>query len=284
MDRGLERSSGSSVVLRRRSRHLHQCVHGDYPIGPGNAGELGQSLPRPGTAYAAKGQLDRAIEDYEQASRFNPNFAEAFGNRALCTTVCTNTTAPLGYDHAIRLDPNFAEAFYGRGTTYAAKNQYDRAIEDYDQATRLNPNVARRINSLYGAAFLDRGLAFAREGQADRAIEYYEQAIRLDPTLESFATVPNAIARQSPDKTASINIPPINPSSLALLSSLLPRLSIAGAPATSPRANPIGRLRTSIRRSGLIRTSPRPTATAAARTMARANMTAPLRTTTRPSA
>ena len=125
----------------------------------------------------------------------------------MCTTVCTNTTAPLGtIDHAIRLDPKFAEAFYGRGTTYAAKNQYDRAIEDYDQATRLNPNVARRINSLYGAAFLDRGLAFAREGQADRAIEYYEQAIRLDPTLKSFATDPNAIARQSPDKTAVINI------------------------------------------------------------------------------
>ena len=44
------------------------------------------------------------------------------------------------YDQAIRLNPNFAEAFYNRGVAYDGKGQPDRAIEDYDQAIRLNPN------------------------------------------------------------------------------------------------------------------------------------------------
>jgi tetratricopeptide (TPR) repeat protein len=31
--------------------------------------------------------------------------------------------------------------FYNRGLAYALKDQYDRAIEDFNQAIRLNPNL-----------------------------------------------------------------------------------------------------------------------------------------------
>ena len=34
-----------------------------------------------------------------------------------------------------------------RGTTYARKGQYERAIEDLDQAVRLNPNEAQAFNN-----------------------------------------------------------------------------------------------------------------------------------------
>jgi tetratricopeptide (TPR) repeat protein len=56
-----------------------------------------------------------------------------------------------------------AIAFYNRGTAYTAKNQYDRAVEDLDQAIRLKPNFAE--------AFYNRGNAYAGKGQYDRAIE-----------------------------------------------------------------------------------------------------------------
>jgi tetratricopeptide (TPR) repeat protein len=73
-----------------------------------------------GNAYFRKGQLHRAIADYDQAIRLNPNYAEAFNYRA---------------------------------TTYHTMGQTDRAIEDLDQAIRLNPNFA--------AAFYNRGVAYA---------------------------------------------------------------------------------------------------------------------------
>src|SRR5580693_1748094 len=47
---------------------------------------------------------------------------------------------------------NLAVAFYNRGTAYANKGQADRAIEDYDQAIRLNPNFAEAFNNR-GAAY-----------------------------------------------------------------------------------------------------------------------------------
>jgi tetratricopeptide (TPR) repeat protein len=66
---------------------------------------------------------------------------------------------------------NLAEAFYNRGVAYDNKGQPDRAIEDYDQAIRLNPNHAK--------AFYNRGVAYTIKRQHDRAIEDFDHAIWL---------------------------------------------------------------------------------------------------------
>src|SRR5262249_3139145 len=55
------------------------------------------------TAYQRKGDLDRAIQDYNQA---------------------------------IKLDQGSAIAYYNRGVAYGAKRDWDRAVQDYDQAIR----------------------------------------------------------------------------------------------------------------------------------------------------
>src|SRR4051812_7421179 len=68
---------------------------------------------------------------------------------------------------------DLAAAFYNRGLAYDNKGQYDRAIEDYDQAIKLNPNDAD--------VFVNRGNAYARKGQNDRAIQDFDQALKLDP-------------------------------------------------------------------------------------------------------
>ncbi len=39
--------------------------------------------------------------------------------------------------------PKMAIAFNSRGNSHAAKDQPDRAIEDYDQAIRLKPELRR---------------------------------------------------------------------------------------------------------------------------------------------
>ncbi len=38
---------------------------------------------------------------------------------------------------------NLANAFYNRGITYGHKGEYDLAIQDFDQALRLNPSFAQ---------------------------------------------------------------------------------------------------------------------------------------------
>jgi tetratricopeptide (TPR) repeat protein len=129
-----------------------------------------------GRAYANKGQLDRAIEDYDRAIRLNPNDALALvGRGSAYVGKGQYDRAIEDLDQAIRLNPNYADAFFNRGNLYlsADKGPSDRAIEDYDQAIRLNPN--------YAEAFFVRGAAYFAKGQSDRAIEDFDQAIRLIP-------------------------------------------------------------------------------------------------------
>jgi tetratricopeptide (TPR) repeat protein len=77
------------------------------------------------------------------------------------------------FDQAIKLNPKEAETFVNRGGSYDKKGQYDRAIQDFDQAIKLNPS--------YASAFMNRGIAYRKKGQHDRAIQDYDQAIKLNP-------------------------------------------------------------------------------------------------------
>lgn len=77
------------------------------------------------------------------------------------------------YDQAIRIDPSNVMAFEGRGNAYSDKGDYDRAIQDFNQAIKLNPT--------YGLAFYTRGFAYDNKGDYDRAIQDYDQTIRLLP-------------------------------------------------------------------------------------------------------
>ena len=89
------------------------------------------------------------------------------------------------YNEAIRLDRKYAIGFNNRGLAYLRKGRIDRAIEDFDHAIRLNPR--------YTNAFINRALAYQEKAQwdfdaylaegvyEDRAIKDLDEAIRLDP-------------------------------------------------------------------------------------------------------
>ena len=47
-----------------------------------------------------------------------------------------------GYDEAIGVDATDAVHFFNRGLAYAGRREYEAAIQDYDQAIRLNPRFA----------------------------------------------------------------------------------------------------------------------------------------------
>src|SRR5215471_18166673 len=77
------------------------------------------------------------------------------------------------FSDAMRLDPKSALAFTNRGVAYERRGDMDRAIADFSEAIRLDPN--------YALASSNRGIAYARKGDNDRAIADYNEAIRLDP-------------------------------------------------------------------------------------------------------
>jgi tetratricopeptide (TPR) repeat protein len=78
-------------------------------------------------------------------------------------------------DQAIKRDPTYAPAFQSRGTAYSLQGQNERAVGDFNQAIRLDPKSA--------TSFYARGDAYEVQGQYDRAIQDFDQAIRLKPNL-----------------------------------------------------------------------------------------------------
>jgi tetratricopeptide (TPR) repeat protein len=64
-----------------------------------------------------------------------------------------------------------ATAFDNRGVAYKLKGQYDRALQDYEQAIRLNPSNANAYNN--------RGVIYRIKGEYGRAIADYDEAIWL---------------------------------------------------------------------------------------------------------
>ena len=79
------------------------------------------------------------------------------------------------YDQAILLEPDSALAFYNRGNAYDSKGEYDRAIADYDLVIQLAPEGDHAYYAYYG-----RGYAYSAKGEYDRAIKDYDRAIRLN--------------------------------------------------------------------------------------------------------
>ena len=102
------------------------------------------------------------------------------------------------YNEAIRLDPEDANTFNKRGIAYFRLGQYERAIEDYDEAIQLAPRFAPYYN---------RGMAYFNQGLYDRAIEDYDEAIRLDPQIAiSYANRALAYTRLGKDQEAQLDV------------------------------------------------------------------------------
>ncbi len=94
-----------------------------------------------GVAALNEGAYDRAISDFSEAIRLNPDFAHAYCNRGVAYSQKGDDDRVIAdCNNAIRLNPNDAVAYTNRGVAYYMKEQYVRAISDFDQVLRINPN------------------------------------------------------------------------------------------------------------------------------------------------
>ena len=79
------------------------------------------------------------------------------------------------FNKAIELDPNLAIAYNNRGWAYIELGQYEQGIADCNKAIELDPNLA--------LAYSNRGLAYIRLGQYEQGAADCNRAIELDPFL-----------------------------------------------------------------------------------------------------
>ena len=127
-----------------------------------------------GITYRNIGQLNKALNDFNQAIVLNPRFAGAFYNRGLTYRNIGQLEKALNdFNQAIVLDPRFVVAFNNRGLTYRDIGQLDKALNDFNQALALNPQ--------YAVAFNNRGATYKDMGQLEKALNDFNQALALNP-------------------------------------------------------------------------------------------------------
>jgi tetratricopeptide (TPR) repeat protein len=141
-----------------------------------------------GNAYYAAKDYDRAIADFTEAIRLDPDNVVAYYGRGNCYYMkAYYAMAITDYTQALKFDPNHAnakkwleearkaevKAYIDSGNAYYATKDYDLAITDYTQAIRLDPNNAAAYNSRGNCSFMKANYRMA--------IADYAQALKLDP-------------------------------------------------------------------------------------------------------
>ncbi len=127
-----------------------------------------------GNGWIEKGDYDRALADYAESIRIDPQNPIPYYNRG-------NTwyrkkeydRAIADYDHAIKLNNAEHNYYNNRGVVYFNKGDYNHAIVDYNEAIRLRPTDA--------GAYANRGNAWFEKRDYDQAVADYSAALRLDP-------------------------------------------------------------------------------------------------------
>ena len=80
--------------------------------------------------------------------------------------------ALTAYDNALRLDSQLAEAYNNRGIIKYDLGQFSAAIDDYNMAIQLKPSYADALNN--------RGSAYAALGQLQSAVNDLQAALKLN--------------------------------------------------------------------------------------------------------
>jgi tetratricopeptide (TPR) repeat protein len=144
---------------------------------PGTGEKLAVTLNTRGNAYYDKGLSDQAIQDFDQAIKLDPNYAEAFYDRGSAYFQKGDYDRALQeYNEAIRLKPDYVDAYNNRGDVYYQKGDIDHALEDVGQAIKLSPNQATSV--------FNRAMLYFIKGDCSHAMEDFARANSLNPKYD----------------------------------------------------------------------------------------------------
>jgi tetratricopeptide (TPR) repeat protein len=136
--------------------------------------QVAPAIMNRGTAYSAKGDLDRALQDYNLAIELDPGNAGAYVNRGLALGRRGEFESAIeDYAKAIALKPQQWEAYFNRAAELQEHGQFDDALVNLNEVARINPRFA--------GTYVNRGNVYVRQSKLDDAIRDYNTALQLEP-------------------------------------------------------------------------------------------------------
>jgi tetratricopeptide (TPR) repeat protein len=140
-----------------------------------SGGDLARAYMLRGTSYAIlTGDCDRAIPDYTESIKLDPNNVIAHAIRGACLVRKGNFDRALAdLNEARRLNSNHVNTRNSFGFYYIARGEYDLALQELNEAIRANPQFL--------AAYKNRGIAYENKGELSAALSDFRMAVSLDP-------------------------------------------------------------------------------------------------------
>ena len=129
-----------------------------------------------GTALTAKGKLDEAVGEYQEALRIKPDFAEAHNNLGSCLEKKGELAEAIDqFVQALKLNPGFAEAHFNLAAALGDAGRIQDAIAQYQEAIRLTPDFT---DARYNLGNVLSGMP----GRLDDAVAQYLALLQIDPS------------------------------------------------------------------------------------------------------
>lgn len=164
-----------------------------------------------GMSLGRRGDIEGALNEFNEALKINPNFAPAYYGIAQVYQKRGDMAAALqNYQEAIKYAPNYSEAYLGLGIVLEQLNQYLPALEAYREAIIGMPEDAEaqynlgscslrlgmfaeaafhlseavRIRPEWAQAWTNLGITQFRLGNEKEAVRSLRRALDIDPKLE----------------------------------------------------------------------------------------------------
>ncbi len=126
-----------------------------------------------GRILTRKGEYLRAVADYDQALRLEPDHAQVYFDRAVALTYLhSNDRAIADYTESLQRDPRNSRAHHNRGCVWLRKGEQARALADFEEALRQEPGAPWSL--------VRRGDLRRLSGDLDGADADFSEAIRND--------------------------------------------------------------------------------------------------------
>lgn len=139
-----------------------------------------ESLHHRGVNYESLGEYDLAIADYNAALRIDPRYSYARVSRGYAYLAKGDEDRALQDFEAVLQAPdpdsregNRASAYYGRGRIALRRKAYGQAIADFTEAVRLNWRLV--------AAYASRAEALVAQGKLTDALTDVQRALWVYP-------------------------------------------------------------------------------------------------------
>jgi tetratricopeptide (TPR) repeat protein len=112
--------------------------------------------------------FQQRVRDEPQSSSAREQLAQTYNSLGM------NEEAEQEYLKAIEVDPSNYKLYGGHCVNYSEWHKYDKAVECYQKALKLNPN------HVY---YMSLGNAYADQGKLDEAIDAYNKSLEKKPTF-----------------------------------------------------------------------------------------------------